>query len=632
MDAGTYKLLSLTDNGYVKTGSGDGTLSVVTTIPSSDVIYDGTETVEQVLDDTINCGVLDAITITDEGGINISWSTGEIFNCVSFSVIDTDANGSTGCTDDSINYLYYDRSGGGTALTLSTTVPDIPDGDVLVGIIACENGDIFDPHEVSILNKKLTDVDEAIREIIPVAVTDGLIVSEDVDVTNAFDVEISSGTFFHYGTASHVLAAGFNTRTTAMTRWYHSGGQWVTDTNAQIDTTQYDNLTDLTAVTAAKYYKSMFMYSADMIHWIYPQAEYTTIAAAISAPLPSIPATGEFFPKSVTVIMRGNDAAFPTAGGTRWEDVRPIFGMPALVGVTDHGSLSGLTDDDHTQYLLANGSREISANWDAGAFEIRALTFESDQATGTPPFVVASVTEVVNLRSATASALAANGGNCAALSYPLGVDAAGAAEDCTDASTEIDSIVATHMAIIADTDTIGHLNDTDWDTFNNKLGAETNDLESVMTGVAIGEIAIGQSGGNVAVYWVISGEATMDDGGVMTLADSVSVSSWDLTTPTITTSLTTSTPKTISVAELDRLDGLAGIIATDATAVTDLEGTLLSIAGNTLNATEAQTFADVLGLGADGNDVDQTSLGRLTGFDAGVFLDMDADGVINHNH
>ena len=36
----------------------------------------------------------------------------------------------------------------------------------------------------------------------------------------------------------------------------------------------------------------------------------------------------------------------------------------------DHGSLSGLADDDHTQYLLANGNRALTANWSAGAFQI----------------------------------------------------------------------------------------------------------------------------------------------------------------------------------------------------------------------------------------------------------------------
>jgi len=32
----------------------------------------------------------------------------------------------------------------------------------------------------------------------------------------------------------------------------------------------------------------------------------------------------------------------------------------------DHGSVGGLSDDDHTQYLLANGTRSLTGNWDVG--------------------------------------------------------------------------------------------------------------------------------------------------------------------------------------------------------------------------------------------------------------------------
>ena len=65
----------------------------------------------------------------------------------------------------------------------------------------------------------------------------------------------------------------------------------------------------------------------------------------------------------------------------------------------DHGGMDGLTDDDHTQYLLAAGTRALSADWDAGSFEIRAQTFESDVITGTAPLVVASTTKVTNLNA-----------------------------------------------------------------------------------------------------------------------------------------------------------------------------------------------------------------------------------------
>jgi len=51
------------------------------------------------------------------------------------------------------------------------------------------------------------------------------------------------------------------------------------------------------------------------------------------------------------------------------------------------------------QYLLANGTRPLSADWDAGSWQIRAETFQSDIATGTAPLTVASTTMVTNLNA-----------------------------------------------------------------------------------------------------------------------------------------------------------------------------------------------------------------------------------------
>lgn len=43
------------------------------------------------------------------------------------------------------------------------------------------------------------------------------------------------------------------------------------------------------------------------------------------------------------------------------------YGAQSLL---DHGSISGLLDDDHTQYLLADGTRALAGNWDAGGYAI----------------------------------------------------------------------------------------------------------------------------------------------------------------------------------------------------------------------------------------------------------------------
>jgi len=320
----------------------------------------GTHGIAHALDDTINCGILHDITVVDEGGINISWDAGMIWDCVGKVSINTDAHASTSCVDDTINYLYWDRSGGGTALTLSTTKWDMTDNDIPVGIIVCQGGDIYDVAQRSLLSTISYLNTEALHNIFKVIVTDGLIVSEDTNITNPFDVEISAGTFYHHGTSWHVLAAGFNTRTIAMTRWFHNAGVWTSDTNAEIDAANWDDPAHLggwglSANTANKYYKSVFMYSDNMIHWIYPQVEYNTIAQAIAAPLPTIPTAGTFFPYSTAVILKGNASAFPPAGGEQWIDVRPRIAGSVGSTVQDHGSLGGLTDDDHTQYALLAG-------------------------------------------------------------------------------------------------------------------------------------------------------------------------------------------------------------------------------------------------------------------------------------
>ncbi|MDQ3181412.1 MAG: hypothetical protein M3Q33_12930, partial [Acidobacteriota bacterium] len=43
-------------------------------------------------------------------------------------------------------------------------------------------------------------------------------------------------------------------------------------------------------------------------------------------------------------------------------------------GVSDHGELTGLEDDDHPQYFLADGSRALTGNLNAGGNLVTNLT------------------------------------------------------------------------------------------------------------------------------------------------------------------------------------------------------------------------------------------------------------------
>jgi hypothetical protein len=64
---------------------------------------------------------------------------------------------------------------------------------------------------------------------------------------------------------------------------------------------------------------------------------------------------------------------------------------------TNFSGIPGTALDD--TYIKANGAQALTANWDAGGYEIRARTLESDVATGTAPLTIASTTLVNNLNS-----------------------------------------------------------------------------------------------------------------------------------------------------------------------------------------------------------------------------------------
>ena len=96
-------------------------------------------------------------------------------------------------------------------------------------------------------------------------------------------------------------------------------------------------------------------------------------------------------------------------------------------------------------------------------------------------------------------------------------------------------------------------------------GAETNSLETVCTGIANTEIFIG-TGANAGNYAAIGGEATMSNAGAITIADSVTVASWTIDSPVITTAITaTGLIKAADMANADHGDisWTAGVASVD---------------------------------------------------------------------
>lgn len=47
-----------------------------------------------------------------------------------------------------------------------------------------------------------------------------------------------------------------------------------------------------------------------------------------------------------------------------------VWAEATVSGASDHGELDGLVDDDHSQYLLTNGGRQLTGDWDFGSANI----------------------------------------------------------------------------------------------------------------------------------------------------------------------------------------------------------------------------------------------------------------------
>jgi len=99
--------------------------------------------------------------------------------------------------------------------------------------------------------------------------------------------------------------------------------------------------------------------------------------------------------------------------------------------------------------------------------------------------------------ASTASALAANGGNCAAGSYPLGVDASGATESCTDATTEINTEIGN---VLDGTDTFTDFTGTVLDS-DNYVNGSIDDAHHAADSITHTSIADTDQQDTKCVYW-----------------------------------------------------------------------------------------------------------------------------------
>jgi len=312
-----------------------------------------------------NRGISEEITVSLTGGLNVEWTAGEIYDSSIEDFVEIDAGSGT-LVSDQVNYLKYT----GTS-TLELQTSSSSDDEILVARFANWDNIIAGKREISVLDNLLSDISRGLRIAFPNRIISGMSVSEDIDATNDLDVSMDAGKMVKDG-INEVNPTAIDSRTLPLVRLFHSGGDWTNDTDAEIDTLQYDDGNNLVNIPAHKYVKAYFIYMPNKLGWVYPTTYYNTKAQAEEGALSPMPEGLLLAPKLTTVIYQQGDTDFSNA---EWQDIRPGISEESFKVVSDHGSLAGLSDDDHPQYLLADGTRNLTGLWNYGSEGINGSGF-----------------------------------------------------------------------------------------------------------------------------------------------------------------------------------------------------------------------------------------------------------------
>lgn len=227
-------------------------------------------------------------------------------------------------------------------------------------------------------------VNEWMRHAMGALVAEGLTVAEKAN-PNELELNIAAGEFYARLGEFTVSA------TSNFTKMYNSADNgWLVDSSSanHVNVTQWNDQSQnevgaLVTMTDNYWKKDMLIATPNgNIYYVFGQAEYATEDEAKLGSLPVVsPAITEDTVNLATIVSQKGD----TSIANRLYDIRPymdrVFGYGTSGGgsTSDHGILSGLSDDDHTQYALLAG-RDGGQSLTGGITTTSDLTFKTTSA------------------------------------------------------------------------------------------------------------------------------------------------------------------------------------------------------------------------------------------------------------
>ncbi len=319
---------------------------------------------DQPLTESLRKGWLSGGEITETGALEITVAAGSGFVEDAGEVIPVNWSETVVSLSADVNLSVYVDSNGD--VQTSSTDPDFT-GNIILGDVQTDSDSIIflSEHNIQLGDKNERDNIYARDAIGPIAVS-GVLASQGS--ATALSLDVSSGTFYILDERKEVTANNDIT----FNYWYRDGsGGWNVDENqTEIDTSNYDDGSGtLATITSNNDWKKDTVFVAPTsegpeYHVVYGQQVFNSQEAAEDGAVPNVfDDLTRFALQSTGVVVQESGTSI---GSTT--DERPFVGQlrSGTTGVNDHANLSGLGDDDHTQYIHKDGRRAMTGDFDLG--------------------------------------------------------------------------------------------------------------------------------------------------------------------------------------------------------------------------------------------------------------------------
>lgn len=258
-------------------------------------------------------------------------------------------------TDNSMNYVYVQYNAGSPNVIATVSKRTDENTNILLGTVYRVGTTLHITNTAKpLVGDHALKMISRLKATMPYARESGGIVS----AVGTRNIAVTAGTWWHGLT--QFSTTSLDTSVAGTFRYFYRdgiGGWTEVTAQTQIDNTQYDNNSGTLATLSNNKYGVHWVYlGQDSDYYVlYGQGDYTLSEAEnADAPGSTPPHFAENHAKLLAKIVILKSA-------TAFTSVVSAFDTLLNTGTAqDHGSLSGLGDDDHTQYVLADGTRTLT--------------------------------------------------------------------------------------------------------------------------------------------------------------------------------------------------------------------------------------------------------------------------------